>query len=101
MLIKGMRWQDEFKISLHDPEMERISLDLPRAVKNRECDLEVGCVGVFTSYIRGILSMEIALAKSLSVGGARSLCSSAYPVYLVDELILVFLVLGSGDAELV
>ena len=27
------------------PGIERLSLDLPRAVKNIECALEVGCLG--------------------------------------------------------
>ena len=31
------------------PGIERLYLDLPRAVKNRECALELGCEGVWNS----------------------------------------------------
>ena len=43
LFIQGR--EGESKISLCDPEVERFSLDLCRAVKQcRKCVLEVGCV---------------------------------------------------------
>ena len=42
MLIKGTKWRDWFKISCVAAGMERLSLDLPRAVKNI-----VGCESVW------------------------------------------------------
>ena len=43
ILIKGTKRQDGFKIFCVAPEMERLSLDLPQAVRNLVCALEVGC----------------------------------------------------------
>ena len=55
------------RFSCVSPWMERLSLDLPRTVKNRQYALEVGCGGVVEFVIAGNLKLEQAL-RNLACG---------------------------------
>ena len=48
-VYQGNEETGEFKIFFRDLGMERLSLDRPRAVKNRECVLKVGYGSAFAS----------------------------------------------------
>ena len=53
------------RFSCVTPGMEKFSLDLPWAVENRECALEVGCGGVFRSWVRGICNYNMIQGENL------------------------------------
>ena len=45
--------------------MDRFSLDLPRAVKSRECTLGVRCGGVLRSWVHGICNCRLIKSEIL------------------------------------